>query len=292
MTRVELFLQGYRQKTAEESDKPSLAGDIGIGAAGVAGMAPALVVDQILTRGLGSTKVTPESGRLARLVSAIDHAPGKYFDNVPRSVNTATHAGILGAPLGLASYIIWKRHQNKEASASPVLDTIGQTAYSATVPPIGELTKYIRPDDVDKSQKSLQEGNEAAALVPFYNSYRAGKAQSVLNARLQRDYGDKSPRGQMLAEDVGAIVGATAPAALGFAHKGFGGAYAGAALSAGTILLATVAAMVKKRRTFEEQAAHDNKATGASDLLVPGVGVYNKLKRLGTSRTLTDKGEK
>jgi len=179
-------------------------------------------------------------------------------------------------------------YQAKEAAADPVLDTLGAAAYSSVVPPIGPITKYISPDDVNQAQDSLRKGSAAAALVPFYNSYRGGKAVSVLNEKLHKEYGDKHPKRQMLGEDIGVFTSPAVPAGLGMAIKGYPGMKAGLAGSGLAMLVAAVSAMVANRRTYKEQAEHDTKGATAGNLLVPGVAAYNVLKRLGASRTLTE----
>lgn len=151
----------------------------------------------------------------------------------------------------------------------------------------------------DPTEKDIKERSPFQALIPGAGAYN----QTSIAKAVDKKHGGKGkylhemfgPAGNLAAlagggAALGAAIGSRYP--VGDAQPGYersggilrggllGGA-AGASLWAVANLAAMIAAGATPTRSSEEQAEVDQKGSRAADWLVPGVGGYNKLKRLG-----------
>jgi len=180
--------------------------------------------------------------------------------------------------------------------------TIGQTA--------GALTANELSDkDAEKLAKELAKQKLAWDLVPGVGGYRIGQ-KAMLNARKNNK---ETALMNVLGEQYGAIPTFLAGGLLGGVAGGIGGGIVGnkydltgspnsedpdvkmasralginlgASLGilvggAMPILVSGALAFIRRRRTAEEQKAHDQSAN-IGNWLIPGMSTYNAYKRLG-----------
>lgn len=203
----------------------------------------------------GFTKVSEDRSILRRL--ALMKCAGiatDYLATVPTAV--ASNIPVLGLPISLAG--------------------MGGTAAG-----------LLRETKGDENPKT-----EGKNLIPGVGSYRL--AQRIRRVADQSDRAGAKGTRNLLAEvlggltapivgaGVGGLAGLGISAATG-SNKGVGagiGAGAGAALPQ---LIGALAAAVTKRRSRKEQTASDTSGRATAKYLVPGLGVYDYLKRLGAS---------
>ena len=125
---------------------------------------------------------------------------------------------------------------------------------------------------------------------------QAAKREQIINeiaeARASNKHKGSDPMGHALREAIGPI---TSLAASRLAGKSLGwlvskisgnehatsiGELAGVGTAALGNAVGALAAAIKRRRTKEEQLEHDKGSTW-KDMLIPGFGAYNSLKRMG-----------
>lgn len=152
--------------------------------------------------------------------------------------------------------------------------------------PVGSVMGLMEGD----AKKALKErGNPALSLIPGVGPYRQGVV-----ARAVADESGPRGRKQLLHEILGqlggtlagGVAGAGAGALIGGLADGEEGAGVGALVGGGVgllspVLAAALLAAVKRTRTPKEQSKHDKESNLAANYL-PGVGLYNYYKRLGS----------
>lgn len=182
-------------------------------------------------------------------------------------------------------------------------------------------------DEKDK----MKENNRDLEWVPGVSSRRQGQRLKLVTDASERG-GGRSAGSNMLTELIGgytaplggALVGAGVGSALGGGLGTLGGAVAGGAAGGGKgalggaalgglggmglgtaigagvgataglsgRLIAAVLAAARRRRSIKDQAGADFGNHALSNLLIPGVGDYNRYKRWGASRNLIEDKEK
>ena len=155
---------------------------------------------------------------------------------------------------------------------------------------IGGYLKGLTEEDAEDELK--ERGSVAKSIIPSVGKYRQGQVM-----RAVADKSGKRGRKQLLHEVLGGITGRIGSAVAGGAiGAGVGNAIGndnpwddntmlGATLGAGAGALlpemtAGILALVKKTRTQKEQSEHEEDNLAKN--YIPGVGAYNKYKRLGT----------
>jgi len=149
--------------------------------------------------------------------------------------------------------------------------------------------------------------SQHGAWIPGVSNYRMGRRRAIVAAK-SKELGGTRARSNLAAEILGPLTsiatGGLAGAGIGAGLGAIGAgsdsshpvketALVGGALGAGAAALgmpvATLMALIKRRRTMSEQAATDTSGgRTAAKYLLPGVATYDDLKRLGASRNLIE----
>lgn len=138
-----------------------------------------------------------------------------------------------------------------------------------------------------KDPGDLAKGSEASVLAPGVGAFNAGAVDKAVAGDYKRRSGRPSALYHEVAGSVlGSLLSGAAGAGLGLhlerrsGGKGYKGALIGAASGAALPLaIAMVAAAITPTRSTAEQDAAER--MGTADLLVPGLGAYNRWKRRG-----------
>lgn len=149
--------------------------------------------------------------------------------------------------------------------------------------PLGALAALLTPTRTAEEQSREGPSGVSNLLIPGVGPYNKFK-------RLGRS-ASNSPHGytQTAAE----LATAALPLGVGgaiAAQPGNDQRTAGGVALAATPLLGAIAALLTDRRTLKEQAAHDNSALGGLSNLIPGAGMYNLLKRYGSTKAYDEAG--
>jgi len=154
---------------------------------------------------------------------------------------------------------------------------------------IGVLRGPVRPQE----REALADRDVAYSLIPGVAGHNVGRRQ-------RGSYGDSAAagvhKGRVLSHALGEYLGAGSLAGAGVGgaagygvadalggNRGLGAALGVAAGGLLPSLIGAIAAGLTKRRTSEEQVAHDR--GNPAQNLIPGRDVYNLLKRLGSTRS-------
>lgn len=215
---------------------------------------------------------------------------------------TAAHRSIarrafLTKAAGIATdYLATLPSQALAHSGIPVVSQLGALANMG-----GAIGGLISDPEKEKNPKT-----DVLSLVPGVGNYRL----SQRSRRVMDESNRRGARGtaNLVAEAVGpvtsSIIGAGTGGVLGGAlgslkRDAFGrtGVVPGAAVGAIAggvlpVLIGSIAAGIRRKRTLDEQAAADTKGRAVAKYLVPGLAQYDSFKRLGASSHLDDKSKK
>jgi hypothetical protein len=155
----------------------------------------------------------------------------------------------------------------------------------------GGLTGLLQEGPDAEEKQRLADRPAALSLLPGVGTYNmARRAKGV--ADQSAELGGEHPYANMWTEELAPIsqilAGLGGGAAVGGAVRGREGVLPGMAIGAGAaslpVLIGAIAAGIRKRRTEQEQADTETGGRVALKALVPGVGTYDRFKRLGVSR--------
>jgi hypothetical protein len=180
----------------------------------------------------------------------------------------------------------------KELLADTLLDAAGAAGMSTLVPGAGGLISRwphsLGMYSTGARGKLKKRGPSWLSIVPGVGSYRRGLMERAV-ADEAGDRGRQQQWHEVVGSLTGNIVGAGTGAAIGgLAGKHYGGnddsmvigaAAGGIAGMLAPNVASALLAMMKQRRTDAEQAAHERGNLAKN--YIPGVGNYNRLKRLG-----------
>ena len=160
---------------------------------------------------------------------------------------------------------------------------------------VGDFAGMAMPVPTIQDIKKMDQ-NAPAAFIPGF-----GKARLMMRSRavrnLLKDRADQYtvPWADWFGSSTSLLASGAAGAGIGGLAGGGRGAIVGAGLGLGLGGAATIgssiAALAKRRRTLEEQAAAENDGSTLARLLIPGVANYNAWKRLGASKHLSEMSE-
>ncbi|MDO4568784.1 MAG: hypothetical protein Q4D38_00190 [Planctomycetia bacterium] len=149
---------------------------------------------------------------------------------------------------------------------------------------------------------SKMDATPARSLIPAIGPMRSIMRRKALR-NILKDRTSKSdisvPISESLGSSTGTAIGTTLGALAGYGASGFVSKdpndralvtlLGGAAGLASSTLLPGLIALLRKRRTLEQQRTYENNAgTIAKNYLIPGYGTYNQFKSLGASSHLSN----
>ena len=175
--------------------------------------------------------------------------------------------------------------QGIEKVAAVLSEAVGSelNPLNAVGAPIGALAALLTPTRTAEEQSREGPSGLSNLLIPGVGPYNKFK-------RLGRS-ASNSPHGytQTAAELATAALPTGIGAAIASQPGGDSKTLSGTALAA-TPLLGAIAALLTNRRTLREQAEHDNSVLGGLSNLIPGAGMYNLLKRYGSTKAYDEVG--
>jgi hypothetical protein len=165
--------------------------------------------------------------------------------------------------------------------------------------------------DADTAAEAARKRSFLKAGIPVAGPYMIGRHMANL-AKKEEELGVKSPRKKMLAEQmslltnplvgaaIGGLLGAGSSAISGgdsddiIGAAGTGAAMGGVAGLSLPVIGAAITALIKTRRTVQDQVKADKDPKKLlKTLLIPGYGAYSSFKRIGAadsySSTFKDK---
>lgn len=157
--------------------------------------------------------------------------------------------------------------------------------------PVGALAAAFTPTRTAEEQERAGESGASNLLLPGVGAYNSFKRLGRSAANTPHGYS------QVASEVMGGVPGALLGAAalpLGMSSGSEAGMQLGLGVNAATSIapiIGTIAALATRRRTLKEQEAHDRDPLNMLKNLIPGVGLYNGFKRLGSTKAYDDKGE-
>jgi len=171
------------------------------------------------------------------------------------------------------------------AATHPVLGFTNTAANS-----IAPIAALLSGDVDEQEKKKLTRGRNA--FLPGGFGYNIGRRARGVAGESKED-GARASKPNLWSEESGSLTAAGITTGLAsLIGKKLGGrdgaargALAGIGVSTAGTVAAALLALAKKRRTREEQTAHDDKGSNVLlNLLVPGTATYNRFKRIGRSR--------
>lgn len=191
-----------------------------------------------------------------------------------------------------------KHIMNKVAKmrATPLTDTLG--ALAGGMLPFGEITSPIGSMYGALDRDRYEHQDVGGAFIPgvgaarLINRLKSQVGKEVRDTEDDPKNKDARPVRHAISEQLSPLtsmlvttgLGAGLGKLIGRSNKGaIRGAQIGAIAGGSGLLAGSILAALKRRRTAQEQIDNDKK-TVLKDLLIPGVGQYNKHKRMGRSQ--------
>ena len=151
--------------------------------------------------------------------------------------------------------------------------------------PIGGLAAALTPTRTDEEQEEAGTSGLSNLLIPGVGQYNYMKRLGHSADKARGGYG------AVATELVGGFPAALASGIYAGSNQNSGLAQALNIGVGAAPLVGALSALLTRTRSLDEQKTHDESTAAQLANLIPGVGAYNLMKRLGSTKIHDEKGE-